>query len=310
VNIVEFLHSVGYELVKCGNTCYKGKIHNSLVIHSDGRWYWNGLAKYGESSVELYKQILLADFGYTDEIEAAIEAIKQLAGSSIAHDTIEHKPPPVLARPPNVPLKLPEAYRNSNRVWAYLVYTRRLDPDIVQELIRDGKIYEDIRHNAVFVAYDEQKRPQNAFLRGTLTYDGKQFKKDVELSNKSYPFTLSGYANSDRVICFEGAADAIAHATIHKSNGLDWRTAHRISLNGVAFCGLERFLRENRQVTKVSVALDNDEAGNRASEKIIRELANKGYDVDREAPKYKDFNCDLVTSTYDNDDFEQEMEAE
>ena len=79
VNIAAFLLSTGYELTRAGSW-YKGKLHDSLTIRADGgAWYWNSRDVKGYSPIELYKHILLNDYGYTDEITAAISAVKQLS---------------------------------------------------------------------------------------------------------------------------------------------------------------------------------------------------------------------------------------
>ena len=309
VNIAAFLMSIGYGLTRSGH-CYQGKLHDSLVIRDDGRWYWNSRQLHGYSPIELYKQILLNDYGYTDEMTAAIAAVKQLAGGYGAYATpiyskAETEPPP---RMPDDPLLLPAPYKDNNRVIAYLCATRGLDPDIVRGLMKYGKIYETIQrwdrdvgryingpnHNAVFVAYDREGRPQNAFLRGTISGAEKPFKRDIDFSNKSYPFTVSGRPGSDTVFCFEGAIDAISHASLMKMNGGDWRDGYRISLGGTSFLGLDRFLAENPQITAITACLDNDVTGNRRSEKLLEEYDARGYDVDREAPALKDFNEDLL----------------
>jgi hypothetical protein len=146
----------------------------------------------------------------------------------------------------------------------------------------------------VFVAYDREHRPQNAFLRGTLTVTDKPFKKDIDGSNKSYPFTLYGRPCFDRVYCFESAIDAISHATIIKLNGGDWRDGWRISLGGTSFLGLDRFLGERPETREIVSCLDNDTTGERRSAKLIDEYTAKGYAVLREAPTEKDYNEDLL----------------
>ena len=309
-NAAAFLMSIGYELTR-ESRCYKGKLHDSLVIRDDGRWYWNSRGLHGVSPIELYKHILLNDYGYTDEITAAIAAVKQLAagqegaGSDAATFSLRSEP---LLRMPWEPLPLPARHKDNARVTAYLCATRGLDPEIVRGLIKHGKIYETIQcwdkekrlyrdspyHNAVFVAYDREGRPQNAFLRGTFSRADKPFKRDLDFSDKSYSFTLCGRPGSDRVFCFESAVDAISHASIFKLASGDWRNSHRLSLGGVTFFGLERFLSENPQVQTIVSCLDNDETGNRTSEKLAAGYRPKGYTVLREAPANKDFNEDLL----------------
>jgi hypothetical protein len=320
VDAAAFLMSIGYGLTRAGH-CYQGKLHDSLIIRDDGRWYWNSRQLHGYSPIELYKHILLNDYGYSDEITAAIAAVKQLAGAQGAYTITANAPREPPQRSPDEPLILPAPFKNNNRVMAYLCKTRGLDPEIVRGLMRYGKIYETVQswnkerqsyedtpyHNAVFVAYDKDGRPQNAFLRGTISLAVKPFKKDVDGSNKSYPFTLSGFPNSDRVFCFEGAIDAISHASIAREKVDVWRYGHRLSLGGTSFLGLDRFLADNPQITNIVACLDNDPTGDRRSAKLAEEYTAKGYTVERETPVYKDFNEDLQYLCQEEQEGEMEL---
>mgnify|MGYP000603436189 CR=1 FL=1 len=52
-------------------------------------------------------------------------------------------------------LKLPEKNETLNRVYGYLLKTRFLDKEVIDEFVRKGLIYEDKEyHNAVFVGLD------------------------------------------------------------------------------------------------------------------------------------------------------------
>jgi hypothetical protein len=315
-DIAAFLISVGYGLTRSGH-CWKGKVHDSLSIRDDGRWYWNSRDLHGYSPIELYKQILLNDCGYTDEITAAIAAVKELAGTRGAYAAPlarrEPAPPP---RPPDEPLILPAPHADNRRVMAYLCAARGLDPDIVRGLMKYGRIYETVQRwdketrrfvdgphrNAVFVAYDRDGRPQSAFLRGTIPNAEKPFKKDVDGSDKSHPFILCGRESANRVFVFEGAIDAISHASLQKTHGGDWRNDRRISLGGTGFLGLERFLSGHPNVTTIVSCLDNDATGERRSVKLADEYAAKGYAVKREAPMHKDFNEDLIRFQQEKED--------
>jgi hypothetical protein len=169
-NIIQFLQQNGYELIQREHE-YRGKIHDSLVIRNNGSWYWNSLSIGGNSPIELYKQILMRDYGYGDEKEAATIAVKRLAGSDFEREAIIiHKEVPAKARPPTVPLKLPERNINNDIVIKYLTETRKLDREIILGLIRWNKIYEEKQyHNAVFVAYDKEKREQAPFIISVTT---------------------------------------------------------------------------------------------------------------------------------------------
>ncbi len=316
-NIISYLQSNGYSLAQDGRD-FKGKIHDSLVIRADGRWYWNSKAIGGKSPIELLKQILIEDYGYCDDKSAVIEAVKRLAEfcgvvSNDYHSS--RKLPEAVAKQKDSDVnnnskdgfQLPEPNKSVSRVIAYLCNTRGLDTDIVKELIRQRKIYETKDyHNAVFVSYDKDGVPRHAFLRGTYTLSEKQFKKEVDCSDKSFPFTLHGLKSSSRVFCFEAAIDAISHASLYKRKGLDWHKDFRIALGGTSFLGLNRFLEENPSINHITVCLDNDQTGLRRGMKLKQEFEAKGYLVDLEFPISKDFNQDLLNEIME----EQEDEAE
>ena len=52
---------------------------------------------------------------------------------------------------------LPSRARNMHRAYAYLTQTRYIDQDIVQDFVNRKMLYQDVRGNCVFVAYDEKK---------------------------------------------------------------------------------------------------------------------------------------------------------
>lgn len=326
-NAADYLLSIGYGLTR-GRGLYKGEVHDSLIIRDDGRWFWNSRGKGGKSPVDLVKLILMEDYGYSDEVSAAIEAIKRLAGARGAfaresdyiptprHDTAARSRSPdepgCMAEQrrdaATRPLPMPAPFRDNRRVMAYLCGTRGLGPEIVRGLMRCGKIYETVQrrdkelnsfvdtpfHNAVFVAYDNEKRPQSAFLRGTISKTDKSFKRDLEQSDKSFSFTLLGRKESGRVFCFEAAIDAISHASFYKITGQDWRDGCRLALGGTCFLGLERFLADNSQVRNITVCLDNDATGRRRGQKLHDEFTAKGYKVNFEYSNAKDWNEELL----------------
>jgi len=81
---------------------------------------------------------------------------------------------------------------------------------------------------------------------------------------------------SNLVYVFESPIDAMSHATLFKLNDLDWRKDFRLSLGGVSGKALEKFLSCNPQITRISLCLDNDEAGLNYSKKHAEEYRAKG----------------------------------
>ncbi len=320
-DIVSYLQSIGYGLKQEGKE-FKGVQHDSLIIRNDGRWYWNSRGIGGKSPIELLRQVLINDYGYSDDVSTGIEAIKRLAAyqgftnDAGAYNSFQNKTQTQQVAKNNseqntfVPIELPEVNKTFSRVMAYLCNARGIEPDIVKDLMKQKKLYESKDyHNAVFVSRDNEGTPRYAFVRGTLTSSDKQFKKELLNSDKSFAFTLPGYVDSDRVFCFEAAIDAMSHATLYKMNGLDWKKDDRIALGGTSFLGLERFLKENPKVNHITVCLDNDPTGQRRGLKIEQEYKEKGYHVDFEYPKSKDFNQDLIEERQkENEEQEDEFE--
>ena len=72
-----------------------------------------------------------------------------------------------------------------------------------------------------------------------------------------------------------------------------WRNQSYLSLGGVSPKALERFLSERTDLESIFIATDNDEAGNRAAEKLA-ELIPREKSVYRFLPQAKDWNEDLV----------------
>ena len=70
-------------------------------------------------------------------------------------------------------------------------------------------------------------------------------------------------------------------------------SAHCISLGGVCDLALGRFIKENPHITKLTLALDNDEVGRFACEQIRQKYCSQ-YEIKRHLPENKDFNDDLV----------------
>ncbi|MHB9918556.1 hypothetical protein CF070_01530 [Clostridium botulinum] len=112
-------------------------------------------------------------------------------------------------------LKLPKKNDTYKHIFAYLIKTRKLDTDIVNQFVKDKKIYEDTHHNYVFVLYDEENNPKFASVRRTKT--SKKFRRDIENLDKGYLFCREG--RSDTLCIFESAIDLMSYLILLKLHG-------------------------------------------------------------------------------------------
>lgn len=280
---LEYARATGYNLVKHSTTTYHLKEHDSMVFTEDGFWNWNSRDLHGR----------------------ALEFIMYYEGRSLpmaVHILTSGNSPcvsPLPAAPPippieKKPFELPEKAPSFRRLFAYLCNTRKLDVEIVQELVHQHRIYESVRcytvpstgevrtaHNAIFVGMDSQGIPRSGFQRGLNPKAQKPFKLDVEGSDKRYAFCCPGYNGVTAVSVMEAAIDAISHATLAKYEDGDWRNRDRIALGGVAAEPLLHYLKTHPWVTEIELCLDADSAGKTAAVRVTTQLVSAGYTPDK-----------------------------
>lgn len=272
------------ELVKVSPGVYCTRTHDSLKI-SNGKWCWWSKGIGGRSALDYL--IKVRGIAFTD-------AVLMLCDVSMT-TRVQYKANTGTRRKPFV---LPNAYVNNDRVTRYLM-NRGIDRSIIERCITDGLLYEDVRHNCVFVGLDGQT-PKYAMLRGTSSKI--RFMGEVQRSNKRYSFSLSENPKADSLLVFESAIDLLSYISIERLKGVEPQSNY-LSLSGVYRPGknashlpvsLERYLNEYRHIRKIVLCLDNDEAGRIATD-AIRTLLSDSYVVqDMPPPNGKDCNDYLM----------------
>lgn len=182
--------------------------------------------------------------------------------------------------------ELPKANNDMRQVFAYLLKSRFIDRDIVEYFAHEKLLYESEEyHNCVFVGIDKNGIPRHAHKRGTYTL-GESFKGNVDDCDSEYSFHYTG--TSDNIYVFEAPIDMLSFITLHKK---DWQEHSYVSLCSVADCALMRMLKDNPNISKIYLCLDNDAKGIEAEYRIRNSLKEIGYtDVSFLRPKYKDWN--------------------
>ena len=198
----------------------------------------------------------------------------------------------------NEKMKLPERNDTHKRAFAYLAKTRCIDPNLISDLMKQGRIYESKDyHNCVFVTYDENKEPVYASMRGTTE---KAFKGDVLNSDKSRGFPINN--SGETLFVFEAPIDSMSYITLQIMGGNnEWQKDSYLSLGGVSDVALEKYLNEHPNIKSIYFELDGDEAGRNAvygdgvHEGYISKYMNMGYEVGATFPAQgKDWNEELV----------------
>lgn len=282
---LEYAKAAGYDLVREG-TMYHLREHDSMIFTGEGVWHWNSRDLHGKA-LEFLTQY---------EGKDPVAAVLLLAGELTHTQSRPNNPPtPYKVKPaviPPKPFELPKPAGSFRRLFAYLCTTRRLDAEIVQELVQDKRIYESVHsyttsdtgevkqlHNAVFVGFDQNEQPASAFQRGLNSF-GAAYKGDVPSSNKCAVFELPGKTNTSEVAVFEAAIDAISHATITKLGEGDYKEISRIAIGGIAHEPVVQYLSTHPAIKTITLCLDNDAAGQLGAQRIQLALEQAGYTAD------------------------------
>lgn len=264
--------------------------HDSLIISSDGRgWHWNSKGISGGDAISFLQKV---------ENMSYPEALQEIVGNGISYT---QAPKTEFRQKENKPFELPEKFEGQyKRLFAYLCKTRGIDSSVVSDLVRTEQLYEDVRHNAVFVGHDIDGKPRSAVKRGTA--DGVKFRGEVEGSDKHYTFSMLR-RQSSKLYVFESPIECMSHATMVnrlKGDPFAYYCQNRVSLNGLSDLGLSQILEDNPQFTEIHICLNNDDKsienhGQIAAKRIAEKFTAKGYKCVNHLPPYQqnDWNDSL-----------------
>lgn len=185
------------ELVRFSSNVYTLRSHDSLKI-SNGKWYQWSTGIGGISALDYLIKVQGMDF---------VSAVSKI----LSYSPLAEPAGPTPAKRQKPVFTLPALYENNDRVRTYLT-GRGLSMDLLRMCIDAGLIYEDMRHNCVFVGFDRKKVPRYAMLRSSSQYS--TFLGEVSGSDKRYSFSLSG--SSETLYVFESAIDCLSFIELQR----------------------------------------------------------------------------------------------
>lgn len=278
-----------HELVRVSRDVYATRTHDSLKI-SNGKWCWWSQGIGGRSALDYL--IKVRGMGFQAAVLHLMDCMGQMP---------EPAPPrsQPLDRKPPLSFQLPQRNWDNRRVLAYLT-GRGIALPLLQGCIRAGTLYEDKRHNCVFVGFDGAGVPRYGFIRSSDP--GSTFLRDADGSDKRYAFHMAAKAPSDTLHVFESAIDLLSYITLAMESGQPWQRASYLSLSGVYApardnpalpMALEQYLSTHPQARKIILCLDNDRGGHMAAA-AIRERLPPDFYVEARFPAGKDYNAQLM----------------
>lgn len=283
VDLVDLAGYMGYTPKKVGNL-YTLKEHDSVRIRSNHLTYNRYSTRTGGDAINFVKEFQECSF------QDAVEYLMQFKG--VHPETVRENSPidkaMITRGTENKEMVLPEKAERYQRLFAYLIKTRKLSPDIVQYCVKNHLIYESKdHHNVVFLSKDKDGVVRHAFMRGTN--DNYPFKGDVTGNDKRFGFNLVG--SSDTLYVYESALDALSDLDMKR----DWSVS-RLAMGMLSDAPLETFLQEHPNISKISFRLDNDKYGKNASHDLAMKYTGLGYEVTEDPPVFpagtvgKDYN--------------------
>lgn len=280
VDLVDFLQRQGEKLLPSGRDKRLDRDH-SITVRGN-RWYDHS-AQEGSYAIDLVKRLYNLSFP---------EAVSLLLGGE---QGVEYRQHSKHSEPEQrKPFALPPAHTDMRRVFAYLIKQRCISREVLSEFAKEKLLFEDAEyHNAVFVGFDEKGVARHAHKKSTAT--GSSFRINVEGSHPAYSFHyISKNPYPQNLFVFEAPIDLLSYISLHPEN---WKNASYVALNGVSEQPVLKLLELYSQLQRVTLCLDNDEAGHKAASRIHKILRQQGFEnVVYDVSAHKDWNEDLKVS--------------
>lgn len=319
IDLATFLSSKGERLIKAGKE-YRWAKHDSVTIYKN-EWFRHSQGKGGgpvDFMIEFYEMAfpdavreLLSGEEPDDNDSSDLNKRAYSQKCYIADYDEDNKKDavvdggPAVADPiPTREVELPEKDMDHSHIIEYLTKDRKLDPDIVKEIMERGDIFQEKEHQrVVFVGRDPE---QNIRFGSWRNAGAEQLRGDVPGSVKEYGFkSLASWTErkekertSRNLYVFESPIDLLSFMTLYPKY---WHESHYLSLGGVSAKALVTFLSDRQDVEHIYLCLDNDKAGHEACARIFDQIPER-YAVTQIVPIKKDWNEVLVERTGNPDE--------
>ena len=169
-----------------------------------------------------------------------------------------------------------------SRITNYLKYDRFLPLELINLLVKSGKLYADKRANAVFLLLGKEKTVVGAELRGTTT---KRWRGMATGSRKDLGCFYIKRSHTNKMVLCESAIDALSCFALNR----DFITLSTSGANPNP-AWLTTFINKGFEIY---CGFDSDEIGDRLAEKIMRRYPS----IKRLRPIKHDWN-EILQSKY------------
>lgn len=287
VSIIDFAEAAGISLNQISSDCFKGVEHDSLVITpSRNAWFWNSHEKGGYGALSFAKDYVLRNEPLSDRAKF-VRALKMVSKYELPSSSIKSfsNATENVSKFSFTDLNLTQKFQQTND---YLTKIRKINPALVTELHKHGLIGQDKKANAVFI----RRNPINnqiigGSIQGTVidfnTYQKHGSFKGVAKNSRPnsawvYDLCQSGQVPHN-IMIFEAPIDAMSYCTYQALLGKSIRDTRYVAMDGLKektalnYIAItqKQLAAKNDKLTSVSLAVDNDTAGNSFIQKMIND---------------------------------------
>lgn len=253
------------------------KDNNFNIVITNESYIDNITLNKGVGSISLYMYLMNKSFKESiEDLDNIKEKLYYLQDKKIKYELNNKVKKKLKNHENNNPI--PEkCEHNIKFVKDYLINTRYINEDIINNLLKNNLLSSDSRRNCIF--YNENRT--YAFIRST---NNKRFVKSTGIPNFIIYKTFN---NKDKEIyLFESVIDTLSYMDL-----TNIKEGFYVSINGSSMINRVVDFIKNIDINKVYLCFDNDKAGDIFSEKLKNCLLN--YNCKRLKPCNKDWNDDL-----------------
>ncbi|OMH24364.1 DUF3991 and TOPRIM domain-containing protein [Bacillus thuringiensis] len=255
VDLISYLEAKGETFKKEGNY-YRHTEHDSLIIKGN-QYAWNSRGEKG------YGAISFAMMYYDMTFPQAVMDIQKGDYKEFDRSKAEEE-----RKKEQQPFSYPKhlEVNKQTEIKEYLIHERKIDPRLVNWLIKKGLIAQDKKNNVVFKWREEGGKGKVIGMnrQGTVKMENKRgsFKQIVPNYEKINAGFTVDVGKPDKIYFYEDPIDMLSHWSI-KQNKI--QNARLVSMHGLKSKTVIQSLmdakKEGYDIKEVIMAVDNDKAG-------------------------------------------------
>lgn len=241
-NLAEYFRTSGYSTKKHGNELYVEEVPGFCVNVSTNSWYSHYEGFGGNNPIDCLTKVFKKDF-----VTAVTELSGRAAGFSPPFSISKHDRTKFKKE-----LEMPERGENYKRIYAYLIQSRGIPQETINELVHQKLLYQDKNGNTVFIHKNEQGEIIGGEIQGTVT--NVRFKGMATGTGDSlFQFSIG---TPKKAYAFESSVDLLSFYSMADKSKL--QDVMLVSMGGLKPVALKSLTDKGIEIIS---CVDNDEKG-------------------------------------------------